>query len=201
VPDVVEYEPIAAPGPPLRQRLRGWVNRRSVAVVLVILVVAAYVAGFAFGRGGRGFFSPDSLDNRTQSEILLPVAEMPLYRSSYQYHRYPLTDYLVAKGYWSPRATQSPRWVSTFHWNDQWRDGVAPFHKDLGWRGEDWIKWSEAHPAIAADLWPRVLKIMRDGELYWSLRVRGLLTYAPGCSDLDEYHKMLKLYDEPFEHP
>jgi hypothetical protein len=201
VPDVVEYEPIGATRPRLAQRLRGWVNRKSITALLLAVVAVAYVAGFAFGRGGRGFFSPDSLDNRTQSEILLPLTELPLYRSRYEYHRYPLTNYLVGKGYWSARAAESPRWVSTFHWNEQWHDGTAPFHKELGWRVQDWITWSEAHPDIAADFWPRVLRIMRDGDPHWHLRVSGLLVYGRGCSTLNEYYNMLKAYDEPLERP
>jgi hypothetical protein len=199
VPDVVEYESVGAPRPPLGQRLRGWVNRKSIAAVGVGVVVAAYVAGLAFGRGGRAFFSPDSLDNRTQSEILLPLTELPLYRSRYVYYRYPLTDYLVSKGYWSARATDSPQWVSMFHWNEQWRDGYSTFHREFASRGGEWIKWSDAHPDIAGDLWGRVLRMMRDDEPYCHQRVRGLLMYAHGCSDIGQYRDMLKLFEEPIE--
>ena len=197
MPNVIDYQTFDASRPSVRDWLHARINRKSVTAALVVVVLLAYAAGHVFGRGGRGFFSPDSLDCRTQSEILLPLTEVPLYRSSYKYHRYPLVDYLVDKGYWSANETRPPKWMMTFHWNEQWRGGTVPFHKHLGWRGSDWIKWSEAHPAIAADFWPRILRIMRDRKDPWHLRVDALLSYVQGCNDLRAYHAVLKLFEEP----
>jgi hypothetical protein len=96
-------------------RLRARVSRRFVAGVCVVAVISAYALGWHFGRGGRGFFSPDTLDSRSQSEILLPLTRLPLYRSWFHYDRAPLVDYLVGKGYWSPRQAPPTKWIGTFN--------------------------------------------------------------------------------------
>jgi hypothetical protein len=125
------------------------------------------VAAFTAGRGGRGFFSPDTLLYRTQSEALLPLTEIPLYRSRYSYHQPLLVQYLVAQGLWAPRVVSKPRWFLAFHWNDQWSGGTNSWNKELSWRGQGWVTWSQQYPDIAAEMWPLVLETLRADEREW----------------------------------
>jgi hypothetical protein len=137
-------------------------EKRCLAAALCFLIIAGmYIAAATAGRGGRGFFSPDTLQYRTQSEWLLPLVNNPLYRSSYTYRQDPLVRYLVAEGYWTPRPTSDPKWVVAFQWNNQWHDGQSLMYREIAWRGQYWITWSRSNSDIAAKLWPMVLQAMR----------------------------------------
>ncbi len=137
-------------------------RRRRILVAFALLAVASYVVCGIWGEGGRGFFSPDTLECRTQSELLFPLTHVPLYRSQFSYHRYALVEYLISEGYWSSVETPSPRWVPTFHWNRQWRDGTSNFHRAFGWRSHEWIEWTKQNPQIAAKSWPMVIDALRS---------------------------------------
>jgi hypothetical protein len=138
-------------------------------VVTAALVFCAVAAGVFLwstlqGKGGRMFFSPDTFQVRTQSELLLPLTEIPLYRSSFEYRdaTYDLPAYLVTKGHWLPIETDRPQWILVYHWNDQWRDGFTELHRYLRY-SDEWIQWTEANPQLANVLWPNVLSILRGG--------------------------------------
>jgi len=168
-------------------------GRRCVAVLCVAAVGAAYVGAFTAGRGGRGFFSPDTLQYRTQSEALLPLTEIPLFRSPYGYHQPPLIQYLVAEGLWVPRAAPRPRWFHAFRWNRQWRGGTNELHKELSWRGQTWVDWSKQHPDVAAEMWPLLLNTLRADEPEWISEGRAwwLMHWARKSRDAAEFRSYL----------
>ncbi|MBE7464613.1 MAG: hypothetical protein HS116_14140 [Planctomycetes bacterium] len=116
------------------------------------------------GLGGRGFFSPDTLEYRSQSERTVFATEIPLYRSAFRYDSHELVNYLVEKGYWSPRPASEPRWIFLFHWNRNWKDGESCFHRSFFWRKDFWMEWTEKHPERAAEVWPQVLELLRAGR-------------------------------------
>ena len=161
--------------------------RRHLLLVSAIFVVAIFLLCVNWSDGGRGFFSPDTLDCRTQSEMLFPGTKIPIYRSTYDYHRYELVEYLIAEGYWSPVETTSPRWFATFHWNRQWRDGTSDFHRAFGWRSEEWIQWTKDHPEIAAKLWPVVLDALRTPTEPDVSRAQSLLFIANLAATLKDF--------------
>jgi hypothetical protein len=167
--------------------------RRCAALLCVAAVAAAYIAGFTAGRGGRGFFSPDSLQYRTQSEALLPPTRVPLFRSPYSYHQPPLVQYLVAEGLWAPREAPRPRWVPSFRWNRQWSGGTNELHKELSWRGQTWVDWSKQHPDVAAEMWPLLLKSLRADEPWWVSENRAwwLMHWARKSRDAAEFRSHL----------
>lgn len=135
-------------------------------VFIQVVVVLPCVILFSFlNDGGLAYFSPDTFEIRSQSEITLPILNTPVYRSSYSYrdNSFELVEYLVAKGYWSPRETDEPRWILLFHWNDAWRDGDTQWYRDVN-RSNEWIEWTEKHPDIARVLWPAVLSFLRSDE-------------------------------------
>lgn len=112
--------------------------------------------------GSLCFFSPDSLESRYQSEILLPGSGVPVYKSGFKAKNSRLVEYLIQKGYWSRAAVTTPRWIMTGHFNPKWKDGQSHLHSELYWHDDEWIQWSEQNPDKAAALWPQVLAILRD---------------------------------------
>jgi hypothetical protein len=51
-----------------------------------------------------------------------------------------------------------------FEWSPGTRDGESALQRELFWRRESWIEWSEKHPELAAVLWPRVLSLLRGDD-------------------------------------
>lgn len=132
----------------------------------LLISVGIYLAAIMLlgSSGGQGFFSPDTLEYRTHSEILLLGTQIPLYRGSFEYHESVLVKFLIDKGYWNARSVDSPRWLILFHWNHSWRDGESTFHRLFNWKKDDWIEWTAKHPDDAARFWPRILELLRSGN-------------------------------------
>ena len=126
------------------------------------IVVFAFLCLGPVSPGGRQFFSPDSLEVRSQSELLLVGLEIPVYRSGFSRHRFELTDFLITNGYWQTRCLDEPRWILVNHWNALWRDGHSMLLRELSLRGSDWIAWSRTHPDLASVVWPQVLELLRN---------------------------------------
>jgi hypothetical protein len=188
-PGPLQYSPESTPA------LKRVVSRyRSWGIVCLCLtgVAIIYVVAIATAGGGLGSFSPDTFQYRTQSEVLLPLTSVPLYRSGCSYHQPPLFQYLVAQGYWAPSGASDPKWLPAFRWNRQWKDGYSGLHRELSWRGPEWINWSKSHPEMAAELWPLLLEVLRadapagdvEGHARW-------LLYAAGASrDIAEFRSL-----------
>jgi hypothetical protein len=135
-----------------------WLPSIGLVVLLAIGILLVM-----FGGGQRGFFSPDTLETKTQNEVLL-FRELPVFRSSYTRGRYKLVDYLIEEGYWRPLETEHPRWMGTFHSNVRWRDGYSHIHRELSWKASWWREWTEENREIAGVLWPAVLATLRADE-------------------------------------
>ena len=114
--------------------------------------------------GGRGQFSPDSLEYRSQSEVLLWGTKQSVYQSRWRYHNHTLIQFLVNNGYWHYSDIAENRWIFLFHSNSQWRDGESSFHRAFFWKDDFWIEWTNKQPEQAAVLWPRVLESLRLGD-------------------------------------
>jgi hypothetical protein len=153
----------------MRFHLREFLVVVAIAPCILYLFVSP-------SRGGRGFFSPSTLETKTQSEYLIWGA--PIYRSRFEFRHDDITAYLIAKGYWSPQTTGSDRWIPTFHWNEQWRDGESSLERELFWRDEFWINWSNENPKVAVEFWPRVLELLRDERLECEYQAVNLLHEA-----------------------
>jgi hypothetical protein len=192
VTDVVQYEPATSAWRRPRARVIG----RVAGLLLLAAVTAVYWYGGSHSSGGLGFFSPDTLDAYVQAEILLPGTRLPIFRSPPKHFRYPVVSYLVDKGYWAPRASGSPSWLSLYHTNAQWSDGKSDLYRELRWRGDEWIDWSKRYPDLAADLWPRVLSKLRTGN---TARAEKLLFFCGSCQDPALYHEMLTTLGEPLD--
>ncbi len=158
------------------------------------LVVAGYAISWYTASGGRGFFSPDTLEWKAQSEILLPLTETPIYRSFYRTHRSQLVNYLITKGYWSTRNTDNPRWVFMYRWNEQWRDGDSELHRQMtSHRGQRWVEWSDSHPDLAAVLWPRVLSELRGDADDPQSRAVEFMRMAQASETIKQYEELIRI--------
>lgn len=131
-----------------------------------LILICGFVAAFFLlgSSGGRGFFSPDTLEYRSQSEVLCLGTEIPLIRGSFEYHEHELVKFLVNKGYWQPKEVDQPRWIALFHWNHMWRDGESSFHRQFFWKKTQWVDWTNKNPEEAAQFWPRILELLRAGD-------------------------------------
>jgi hypothetical protein len=132
-------------------------------VVVILLVAAVYSSAWFWGRGARTLFSPDTLECKSQSEILL-TPEIPLYRSSFEYFRYDLVQFLIDKGYWTPKYPNNPRWIWIYDWNKAHSLGYGPLARQLSRNREFWMEWTDNNPAFAKVLWPKVLSQLRSGK-------------------------------------
>ena len=156
----------------------------TATVFVAIAIVFRYSQSVA--SGGRGFFSPHTLEFRTQSETLLPGTEIPLYRSQFKCREWDseLVVYLVGRGYWQPIENARPVWLLMFHSNSQWRDGHNHFYREFTRNSQDWITCSDANPELAATLWPRILNLTRDKKM---TGVQLVMRYAQSSSNVEEF--------------
>jgi hypothetical protein len=164
---------------------------RTIVAICGSTVLVLYLAAATCGRGGRGFFSPDTLECRTQSEWLIPLTRIPLYRGPGSTHRWPIVDYLVTQGWWAKADTSNPRWLPTFQWNQQWNDGESQFHRELGWRGDAWITWSNENPDMAKALWPKMLTALRQPGAASVSVAADLLFTAQHARSVEEFERLL----------
>lgn len=160
---------------------------------MLAIFAIAVLSAMSFGRGGRGFFSPDTLEFRHQGEWLVPIVNVPILRTPRSApERWDLVNFLITKEYWRPVQMEQPRWQVTFRWNQQWRDGQSQTYRELAWRGNEWIEWSEANPEIAKRVWPAVLSALRHSESSELNDAWTLLRFARGCDNVRQLERILR---------
>jgi hypothetical protein len=159
----------------------------SLAIVLPCLFVA-----FGYGAtkrvGLRAYFSPDTLESRSQVEFALVWGRLTISPPS------ELVQYLIEKGFWQPRQVAEPRWIEMSHINHRWRGGINPLHKELTWK-RGWIEWIEANPTLAKALWPRVLTILRENTDAPSWRAVVVMSVARSAKNVGEFERLLAAED------
>ncbi|QOV88043.1 hypothetical protein [Humisphaera borealis] len=168
----------------------GW-RLRTILAVCGSAVALLYLASAGCGRGGQGYFSPDTLDCRTHSEWLVPLTRIAVYRGTSSTHRYAAVDWLIAEGFWSKSDSSDPRWLPTFQWNQQWMDGESQFHRELGWRGEEWVQWSKENPEMAKALWPKVLIALRRTGVTHTADGSDLMFAARLARTVEEFEELV----------
>lgn len=155
------------------------------------IAVIAFLLCAPRSSGGRQFFSPDSLEVRSQTEDLLRGTEIPIYRSRYSYGRSELTAFLIENGYWQASRSVKPRWILMNHWNSQWSDGHSPLLRELSWRATEWAEWSKTHPDLAAVVWPLILETIRSDDERRRANAVALLEHARRSDNIAEFRKTL----------
>lgn len=163
---------------------------------MVFVYIIVCLAALNFSKGAQGEFSPQTLECRSRMELLLPMTRIPVFRGPWEYSRFELIDYLIAKGYWTAEKTDSPNWISSFHSNKQWEDGQAIFHQEMRWRSKHWIEWSDTHPEFAAYLWPKILAGLRSPDHVEVYQSSNQLITAKYAANIEEYELMLQYEKE-----
>lgn len=155
--------------------------RLEILVVAAILV--ALFALFAKESATQGHFSPDTLE--TKSRSLYGGIPGPATVS-----RHRLTEYLVAKGYWSASSSE-PRWLTMYEYRAGWKDGQSYLQSALFWKTDTWIEWSESYPKRASVLWPRVLEILRGDHEDAQSTAAELLLFVRHAETEAEFNSLL----------
>lgn len=158
----------------------------------LLAISGLYVASYAFGRGGWTYFSPYTLDSQSQSELLIPLTRIPIYRSLRHTYRHKLVQFLIDEKYWLPTTSTVPP-IVTQHWNSQWRDGHGDFLRQFAWRAEGWIQWTRSHREIADELWPEVLRLLRSSSENAMNEVSRLMMCATVSESLTEFQSRVRM--------
>jgi len=115
-------------------------------------------------RGGLGYFSPYTLQYRTQSERTFFATGIPFYRSSYGYEDHPLISTLVREGFLSPQSDSADRWICVSHWNQSWKDGHGRLYSVLNRDIEEVLGWTRRNPKCAKILWSEGFRYLRSDD-------------------------------------
>jgi hypothetical protein len=165
---------------------------RRIAVWAVTTLALAGGAWLTGGRGGLGYFSPDTLEYRTQSEWTVAFGEVPVYRSRLAVRRNALLEMLQAEGYVVPIATAEPHWLCVMHWNDAWRYvNSSTVHKILMSRQEEMIAWTREYPACARVYWPEAFRLMRSDRVSDHELAGAILFGCCHCRTADEVEQCI----------
>lgn len=132
-------------------------------------------------------FSPDSLE--TQTTLTKYFGDMPIYWSRSEPRRYPLVDFLIKTGEWTPSNECEPKAIVTYEYSPRNSRGSMTFaYKLLARDADRWIEWTKQHPEVAAELWPRILNSLRNPA--HSDETNGLLYCAQTARNADEFHQL-----------
>lgn len=166
----------------------------TACCTIIALMAGTYGLCSQYGRGARIWFSPDTLETLVQRELVLPIFEVPIYRSRVEASERTLILYLVDGGYWTPQySDKSPILIE--RWNMQWRGGESAFVSAL-WRDRELIEWTEKHPEFARQFWPEVLNRMRSNPLALHYETAVLLRVVTDCDSEDELREYLERFPE-----
>lgn len=144
-------------------RTRGWPKLCPLIPAPFLLLFALLLVS---SEGRQQYFSPHTLEVRTDYERLLPGTSVPVLVLDQQRHLPDLAEYLIAQGYWKPQKVKNPkwyRWCSSIDWNIQWHGDSIFLYSDLHTR-HSWSDWTEENPELAAVVWPLVLQALRQEE-------------------------------------
>jgi hypothetical protein len=167
--------------------------RRFVITVLGLVSVMAVGFGVWLGSGStrRGAFSPDTLGTRSWSERSLPFCEVLIWRGERAEYQWPVVRFLVAEGYWTPVNTDGTVWLGTSWETPQGRDGISHLAMELGGHGEDWVKWSKAHPELSRQFWGRLLARLRRGDQAAVSEAGAMFLAVRYSASVEEFERMM----------
>lgn len=146
-------------------------NRLATIAFLFIIAVVGGLLGTAT-RGGRAYFSPDTLELRTQTEITLLFGKLPIYRSSLDLSDNAVLTYIRDERFVAPKPTAQQRWLLVFHQNGAWKDGFTYLYLPLYSHRDSILEWCREDRQRA--------------ELYWSKGFRYLRSENPNEVALGE---------------
>lgn len=126
--------------------------KRILACLGLIVLAVAILALLDGTRGGLAYFSPDTLEYRSQREFTILGGSLPLWRSRHRTSHVPIIAAAIVNG-WIRPTNRPQRWDYVFHWNGAWKGGYSPVY-DVFHRGDDHIlERSLADPEWAKLYW------------------------------------------------
>lgn len=184
------------------KRFRRWLLVLSGLSILVVGVVVR------LGAGHRWEFCPATLEHRGVTVYTVPYTNVEVWTNPGEPYRPRIVQFWYDEGY--ARAGNPPgRWhviTSRVAWNQRSGSGWARgFWHYSGCQREEvadeWIAWSRRHPALAADLWPRVVarlhragaEPMPDDEPYWEAAMLMLTVW--GAEDEPTYRERIATWE------
>lgn len=117
-----------------------------VTVVGVSAIFLVALTLLTATRGGRGYFSPYTLEYYTQSEITIFIRAWPIYHSTPKKAVNEMLNYLVDSGYVAVSSPENDIILPVFHWNSAEKDGHSMFYK--AFMSEHILKWSKQNTEL-----------------------------------------------------
>ena len=136
--------------------------QKRIAIFVVFALTGCVLLYATSGRGGLGYFSPQTLEYCTQGER--SIFGIPIYRSLCEQHDNGLIRLLIDDGYVKPDHESTAHWETVFHWNDSWRDGEGWLYHMLIRNRDAMIDWTLAHPESAKIFWPELFRHLRSTD-------------------------------------
>jgi hypothetical protein len=141
--------------------------RRGLLGLCALSLLALWLL-FTLGTGGRSEFCPATLECRGVSVYSVPYTDLVVWTHPSPPERRRIVQFWFDEGY--ARTVDAPeRWHVIIAWAPWFRGGHGPAKVFWNWTGcgsdevaEEWIAWSRRNPALAADLWPRVVGLLRQ---------------------------------------
>lgn len=180
----------------MRRLRHGFLFVSAVALLVLWSVVI-------LGAGGRSQFCPSPLEHRGVTVYTVPFTDIELWTSAHEPERRRIVQFWYDEGY--ARADGPPgEWHEITVWTSWMRfSGSGPAKVFWYFAGcqdgegaEGWIAWSQRCPALAADLWPRVVHLLRQAgagseaaESYWEAQL--LMVLVKGAKAEPDYHERL----------
>jgi len=140
-----------------------WLRRGTIGFAAVLLVALCFLE-----EGGEREFCPETLEFRGVKFVLIRFTDVVLWSSPTPPYRSRLIQFWFDEGYVQAERP-AERWHPVYNWRSgthsrlnnptklfgsYYADGTDP-------AAERWIAWSHRHPELAADLWPRVVGLLR----------------------------------------
>jgi len=135
---------------------------RVAFVFCVVAVLAAALLLLTGTRGGRAYFSPYTLEYKTQAEFAVLAGQFPIYLSTLKHTENDLVAFIQEEGYVTAVPAKFQRWELIFHWNQAWKDGDGPLYDVLIRHRPEIIEWSKADPERARIYWSEGFKCLRS---------------------------------------
>lgn len=144
--------------------------RRVLLGLSAVSLVALWLV-VTLGRGGQRQFCPATLEHRGVALYTVPYTGIVVWSSPYEIERLRIVQFWYDEGY-AREGSPAERWHLITSWVSWQRRGGSGRAKGF-WYGagcqcdeaaDEWIAWSRRHPALAADLWPRVVTLLHRAD-------------------------------------
>jgi hypothetical protein len=173
---------------------------------LSILGLASVALIATAGRGGESQFNPATLECRGVADYYIPYTLVRVWSRPGEPYRPRIAQFWLEEGY-ARAGEPGGRWDTVTGWGGRWlrTTGDAKlfwYHASCASdeQAEEWIAWSRRHPDLAADLWPRVVGLLRQAGGERSFACYGaaaeLMVRVRGAEDAKEYGERVALWHE-----